>query len=113
VLFGRFSQVYEQEDYFQRTARQALTLGIVAEVLINLVVMPFWIEFFFLPFLTFLVLMQVVAQQRDGLAQVKKLLDGALSVIGVGLFGFVALSVAFNPSQFDPAYYLRLLALPI
>jgi len=113
VLFGRFSQVYEQEDYFLRTARRAVTWGIVAEVLINLVVMPFWIEFFFLPFLTFLVLMQVVAETQDDLAPAKKFLDGALSVIGLGLFGFVALSVAFNPSQFDPAYYLRLLALPV
>jgi len=113
VLFGRFNQVYEQEDYFRRTGRRALTWGIVAEVLINLVVMPFWIEFFFLPFMTFLILMQVVAQQKDGLVPVKKFLDGALSVIGLGLFGFVVLSVAFNPSQVDPAYYLRLLALPV
>jgi hypothetical protein len=113
VLFGRFSQVYEQEDYFHRAARRALRWGILAEVLINLVVMPFWGEFLFLPFLTFLVLMQVVAQHRDDLGQVEKFLDGALSVIGLGLFGFVALSVVFNPSQFDPAYYLRLLALPI
>jgi len=113
ALFLGVTRVSEEDDFFQKTARRALTWGLLVEVIINLVVMPFWVEFFLLPIVTLIVMLQVVAQYQEQLAQVKKLMDGIAGLIGIALFAFVALSVISNPSQVDLAYIARLLALPV
>jgi hypothetical protein len=113
ALFMGVTRVSEQEDFFQRTARRALKWGILAEVIVNLVVMPFWLEFLLLPIITLVVLMQAIAQYQEEHAPVKKLMDGIAGVIGIALFGFVGVSLLADPSRFDAAYGLQILALPV
>lgn len=89
-----------------------LTLGLLAEFFINLVVMPFWVEFLLIPVATFLVMLSVVAGQRTEQAPIKGLADGLTSVIGFGLLAFVVISLLTNPGQLDPVTGMQTLALP-
>jgi hypothetical protein len=112
LLFGA-TRVAEEDDFFLRTAKRALTITIFAEFFVNLVVMPFWAEFLLVPILTFVVLVQVFVEHKDEMSAVKKLADNLSALIGLGLFAFVVLSLINNPSQLAPLDGLRSLLLPV
>jgi hypothetical protein len=112
LLFGA-ARVAEEDDFFIRTAKRALTITIFAEFFINLVVMPFWAEFLLVPILTFVVLVQVFVEGKGEYAPVKKLADSLVALIGLGLFAYVVISLIFDPSQLAPLNGLRLLLLPV
>jgi hypothetical protein len=113
VLFMGVNEVSGQDDFLWKAAKRVLALGLLAEIFINLVVMPLWVEFLFLPVVTFVVLMQVFVEGKEEYAQIKKLADWLSAFIGLGLFAFVAISLLLDPAQLDPAYLARLLALPL
>ncbi len=112
LLFGAL-RVAREDDFFIRTAKRALTVAIFAEFFINLVVLPFWAEFFLLPIITFIAVMQVFVERKEEYAAVKKLADNLSAVIGLGLFAYVLISLTTNPSQLEPLNGLRSLLLPI
>lgn len=112
-LFLGSTKAYEEDGFFSRTAKRMLTLGLLAEFFINLVVLPFWAEFFLIPIATFLVMLSVVAGQKAEQAPVKSLVDRLTSVIGLGLFAFVVISLLTDPGQLDPVTGLQTLALPV
>jgi hypothetical protein len=111
-LFGAL-RVAQEDDFFVRTGRRALTVAIFAEFFINLVVLPFWVEFILLPIITFIVVMQVFVERKEEYAAVKKLADNLSAVIGLGLFAYVVISLITNPSQLEPLDGLRALGLPV
>jgi len=112
-LFFGLTKAYEEDGFFSRTVKRMLTLGLSAEFFINLVVLPFWAEFFLVPLATFLALLSVVAGGKAEQAPVKGLVDGLTSAIGLGLFAFVVISLLTNPSQLDPVTGMQSLALPV
>lgn len=113
VLFGHFNRVFEQDDFFQRTVRQVLTWALVAEVFINLVVMPFWIEFLLVPVASLVVLLGVFVKGKEEFEPVEKLMDWLSALIGLGVFAFVVVSLLVDPSRLHPAFVARVLALPV
>jgi hypothetical protein len=113
ALFLGSTKAYEEDGFFLRTAKRMLTLGLLAEFFISLVALPFWAEFLLIPIATFLVMLSVVAGQKSEQAPVKSLVDGLTSVIGLGLFAFVLISLLTNPGQLDPVTGLQTLALPV
>ena len=112
LLFGA-TRVAEEDDFFLRTAKRALTITIFAEFFVNLVVMPFWAEFLLVPTLTFVALVQVFVEHKDEMSAVKKLADNLSALIGLCLFAFVVVSLINNPSQLAPLDGLRSLLLPV
>jgi len=112
LLFGAL-RVAQEDDFFLRTAKRALTIAIFAEFFINLVVLPFWAEFILLPIITLIVVMQVFVERKEEYAAVKKLADNLSAVIGLGLFAYVVISLINNPSQLEPLEGLRALGLPV
>lgn len=112
LLFGAL-RVAQEDDFFIRTAKRALTVAIFAEFFINLVVLPFWAEFFLLPIITFIAVVQVFVERKEEYAAVKKLADNLSALIGLGLFAYVLISLVTNPSQLEPLNGLRSLLLPI
>jgi hypothetical protein len=113
VLFGGVTRVFKEDDFFSRAARRTLTLSIVAEVIVNLVVMPLWIELFLVPLISLVVVMQVIAEAQEEHAQLKSFLGWVSAVIGFALLAYVGISLAGDPSQFDALYYAQLVALPV
>lgn len=112
LLFGA-TRVAEEDDFFLRTAKRAMTITIFAEFFINLVAMPFWAEFLLVPIITFVVLVQVFVESKDEMTAVKKLSDNLSALIGLGLFAFVVVSLINNPSQLAALDGLRSLLLPV
>ena len=112
LLFGAL-RVAQEDDFFIRTAKRALTVAIFAEFFINLVVLPFWAEFFLLPIITFIAVVQVFVERKEEYAAVQKLADSLSALIGLGLFAYVLISLVTNPSLLEPLNGLRSLLLPI
>lgn len=84
LLFGAM-RVAEEDDFFIRTAKRALTITIFAEFFVNLVVMPFWAEFLLVPILTFVVLAQILVEREEEMVAAKKLADNLSATDWVGL----------------------------
>jgi hypothetical protein len=112
LLFGAL-RVAQEDDFFTRTAKRALTVAIFAEFFINLVVLPLWAEFFLLPIVTFIAVMQVFVERKDEYGAVRKLADNLSAVIGLSLFAYVLISLITSPTQLEPLDGLRSLLLPI
>jgi hypothetical protein len=113
VLFFGATRVAEQDDFFAPTAKKFLTLGILAEVFVNFVVMPLPIELILLPLLTALIVMSAFTEGKEEYAPARKLVEGVSGVIGLALFAYVTISLISDPGQVDLAYVWRVLALPI
>lgn len=113
ILFFGTTDAFEDGGFLRRTAGRVLSVGIIAEVFINLVVLPLWAELTLVPALTLLVMLQVVSAQRSEHAQVAKILDSLLVYCGLALFAYVAGSLILDPNQLDLTYLARLLALPV
>jgi len=113
VLFFGATNAFEREGFLRRTAGRVLSIGIIAEVFVNLVVLPLWAELILVPVLTVLVLLQLVSAQQDEHAQVARVLDSMVAYCGFALFAYVAGSLILNPDQLNLGYLARILALPV
>lgn len=113
VLFFGATRVAEQDDFFVPTAKKFLTMGILAEVFVNFVVLPLPIELILLPLLTVLVALSAFTEGKEEHAPARKLVEGVSVVIGLALFAYVTISLISDLGQVDFAYVWRVLALPI
>lgn len=112
VLYGA-AKLSRGEGSLRQMARRVLTLSLLAEVAVNLVVMPLWVEIFFLPLITALVALQVFAEGKEEFAPGKMLIDVVVAVIGLALLAFVAVSLIADPDQLNLAQLARKVALPV
>lgn len=113
VLYFGAAQLTTEDHFWRKTIKRVVTLGLLAEVFVNLVVLPFWAEFLLLPVATLVVTMSWFTRSKPEYAPAHKLFEWAASIIGLSLFAFVAISLISDPGQVDPAYIGRLLALPV
>lgn len=113
VLFFSPNHVLKQPDFFRRTIKKTLAVGIAIEVFVNLVVLPLPIELILLPVVTFLVLLGAVAEGQDKDGPVKKIVDGVLIWIGLTIFSYVALKLMTDPGQISVSEGLQTFALPV
>jgi hypothetical protein len=91
ILVGRATQVCPDDSAFLRKLlRGALKLTILVEFLVNLYVFPVAIELLLVPLILLLIGMQVVAEYEADVAPIRKVINGMLGTIGVGLMLYVA-----------------------
>jgi hypothetical protein len=113
ALFFGISRSFGQEGFLRETAGRVLKMGLLAELLVNLVVLPLWAELILLPVLTFLLVTQIYVTGKPEHEQLKKILDGLVGWLGLGLLIYVIVSVATDPDQLDLGYLWRLIAMPV
>jgi hypothetical protein len=113
VLYFGAAKLARGEGSLRQMAGQVLTLSLLAEVAVNLVVMPLWIELWFLPLITALVALQVFAEGKEEFAPGKMLIDAVVAVIGIALLAFVGVSLITDPSQLNLLQLARTVALPV
>jgi hypothetical protein len=113
VLWLSLPRVAEEDRFFRNAVQRVVALGLLGEVFINLVVLPIWLELFLVPFITILVALEAFVDGQPEYAQAQKLLGWISALIGLTLFAYVVLALATDPSQIEPAYIARLVALPI
>ena len=101
ILVGRALLVSPDDPAFlRRLLRGSLKLTILVEFTINLYVFPLVVELLFVPLLAVLVMLEVVAGSDASYADVRKLVDGALAVIGIGLLIYVLVAIFTDLSGF-------------
>jgi len=113
VIYFGGTRLTTEDHFWRKTVKRVVTLGLLAEVFVNLVVLPFWAELLLLPVATLVVTMGWFTRDKPEFAAAHKLFQWAASIIGLGLFAFVAISLISDPGQVDSAYIGRLLALPV
>jgi hypothetical protein len=86
-------------DYAKRVVRKAVRFTVVVEFLVNLYVLPFVAELFVVPLLALFVIMQIVAEAEASGASAKKVIDGMLTIISLGLVCWVVVTAATNLSE--------------
>lgn len=101
VLVGRAVSNAKPSDpgFYKNLVRQAVQFTIVVEFLVNLYVFPFLIELTVVPVILLFVLLQVVAAVDPAHAPVKKIIDGALIVIGLVLLTSVFIHAVSDPGD--------------
>ncbi|HSS32056.1 MAG TPA: hypothetical protein VLL27_02100 [Solirubrobacterales bacterium] len=113
VIWFSVTRVADEDHVVRKTVARVVTIGLLAEIFINLVVLPFWAEFFLLPLITIVLTLGWFAEGKPEFAPAKKLCEWISSIIGLALFAYVVISLVTNPSQVDLDYLARLVALPI
>jgi hypothetical protein len=113
VLWFSLPRVAEEDRFVRKAVQRVVAFGLLGEIFINLVVLPIWIEIFLVPFITILVALEAFVDGQADYAQAQKLLEWVSALIGLALFAYVVISLITDPSQVEPAYIARLIALPI
>lgn len=113
VLWFSLPRVTEEDRFFRKAVQRVIAFGLLGEVFINLVVLPFGIELFLVPLITVVIALEAFVSGQPEYAQAQKLLEWTSALIGLALFTYVVISLISDPSQIEPAYLARLIALPI
>jgi hypothetical protein len=91
ILVGNATQVSPDDPaFFRKLLRGSLKLTILVEFLVNLYVFPLVVELLLVPLILLFIGMQVLAEYEPTTAPVRKLINGVLGMIGVGLMLYVA-----------------------
>lgn len=88
-------------------------LSLLLDFFVNLYKMPLLAELIFVPFSALVGGLLAVAQSDDKYSPVQKLLNGVLSVTGVGIIGFVTYKITTDFAQIANLNTLRNFALPL
>jgi hypothetical protein len=99
-LMMNMSRAFKEDDFFIRAIRRTVGITLLVEFFINVAVLPFLVELLLAPAIVFLVLMSQFAAREEETRVIKPIADGCLSVIGLGLFLFVAVKVLTDVSGF-------------
>jgi hypothetical protein len=113
VLFFKVPDAGSQEGFFRRALLGTLGLTAFLELYMNLFVLSLPVELLLQPLALLLTLVSLLARTDPKLGPAKKLADGALVLIGLGLAGFVLLELIRLWPELDPTALLLQLALPM
>ena len=88
VMLMQFMTDREPENVFRSVVRESIKLVIFIEFLIGAYTFPLWVELFFVPFVTVVLLLDTFAGTSDEYKDVKKLTGWIVAAIGFGLLYF-------------------------
>lgn len=90
-------------------------LGVVAvvEFLVNIHIFPFTVEFFSVPIITFLFMLQVVAEMYEKFSGIEKVLSWLLTLIGTVYLSFTIFDLVHEHQAFIAFSILKRFLLPL
>jgi len=94
----------KQENLFKKIIKNNIKIVIMIEFLVNTYTFSFVVELFFIPFITFIAILDAVAQTDNKYNSVSKLINGLQFIIGVSILIYViihAISDYSNLGSFD------------
>jgi len=97
----------KENNYFRKTIMDNLKVVIIIEFLVNAYTFSLIGELIFLPFITLVVMTQIVAKMDEQYAKVEKFLGWVQSYIGIILLIFILKNVVSNFSTFANLDTLR------
>lgn len=112
-LFFSFVRAGSESQFFRSTALRTMRLSAFLEFYLNLVVFDLWVELLLQPVLLFVVLVSLVASRDPKAQPARRLADGVLGVLGIGLVIGTGLEIGRTWDTLDARETLLSLALPI
>jgi hypothetical protein len=113
VLMFSSHHIGHDEHYVGRAFRRTVTAAVLIDGAVNLFVLPLPVELLLFPSGSCLVLMVVVAGEKEEYALVVKLINGLLGVIGTGLLLYVVIDLAVSHGTVDWTQIGLQLVLPV
>lgn len=112
VMLMQFMTDRNNENVFGAVLRDSIKLVIFIEFLIGAYVFPLWIELFFVPTVTFILLLDAFAATDDKYGDVKKLTGCLTATIGIGILVFAATRAVGDWQNLGTLDTLRSIAFP-
>lgn len=113
VMFFKYDEAAKQPRYFRRRIVDAFKITVYIEVFINLFVLSLLAELILQPVLVFIVMISAVAGFKPEHKPVKRLMDGLLIIIGVGLLLLVSKNLIASWHMIDKFDLVLQFALPV
>ena len=107
------NKAIKDEGHFKGIIIDTIKLTIIVDFIVNLYVFNFWIELIFLPFVTLLVLMQLVSQTEEKYSSVLKLVNTLLSIVGLVLIAYSVYMCITDFQKFASIQNLKNFLLPV
>lgn len=102
----------EEEDFFKKTFIGHLKIVIAVEFIVNLYVFNLAIELIIIPLITTLAMLSVYAETDSQYAEVKKVTDFTLSLLGFGFIGYASYQLYTDFHNFSRIDNFRNLLIP-
>lgn len=113
VMFFNANKATKDEYHFKEIVKENIKLTIIVEFIINLYVFSLPVELFILPFISLLVLMQVVSQHNEKYKVVEKFIINFLSIIGLIIIAHAIYKLCTDFYTFTTLENLRGFLFPI
>jgi hypothetical protein len=113
VLMMNSTRAGKERRFFLRTALRTLEWTVFIEFFTNLFVLNLIAELLLQAGLIFLVMLSAVAAQQRGQLIVKRLADGVIGLIGLGLAAYALIQLIRQWDQLDKSAYLLEFVLPV
>lgn len=112
-LLTKFPETYKGPGFYRRSARRLFGIAVAIEFLIGLTALSLGLELLLLPAAVILGVFTAVAATKPEFATVKKVLDGALVILGLVVIVLTVMKVVEMAPTLDPTQLGLLLFLPI
>lgn len=107
------NKAIRDDGHFKEIVRDAVRLTIIVDFIVNLYVFNFWVELIFIPFVTLLVLMQLVSQNEEKYSSSLKLVNTLLSMVGLVLIACSVYMCVTDFQNFASIQNLKNFLLPV
>jgi len=113
AMVGEVAESQQEDRYFLRAVLDGFKISVVLEFVVNFYPLPLIGELVLVPFTAFLACMLVIAESKEEFKPVRTLLNGLLSIFGLGLLAYAGYRIyADAPAFLAPATFAEFL-LPI
>ncbi|MCP2264644.1 hypothetical protein APR03_001982 [Promicromonospora thailandica] len=113
VLLLNISKVTKERHYIRNRIGAVVGISVFLEFLTNLFVLPLVAELLLQPFVAVVAVVGVVAARKAEHRQAKRLTEGILAIIGIGLLAYNIQQIIVGWNELDGRAILLELALPI
>lgn len=100
VQFFRLPNIADDQDYFRRALTDNLKIIVLLEFFVNFYVFNIIFELIFIPFTAFLGALLAVSQTNKKYADVERIINKLLELIGLALIGYVTYRVVTDFKNF-------------
>lgn len=113
IMFLNINKAGQESKYFKNAIIDTLKFSVFVEFVVNLYVFNIFIELILVPILFIGAAMLVVSGDKVEYARVRKVLNGFLSIIGLGLLIYALVQIFGNFQQFATIQNGKTFLLPV
>ncbi|GHO84359.1 hypothetical protein [Dictyobacter formicarum] len=113
IMFGNTSKAGQDSKYFKNAIVETVKFSVFIEFVVNLYVFNIFIELILVPILSFIGVMLVIPGEGVGYTRAKKLLNGLLIIVGLGMLIYALIHIFGDFQHFATVENIQEFLLPI